>query len=74
MWDAIVVGTGVMGAAALASLAAAGLKVLGIDRFAPPHALGSSHGETRVTRKAYFEDARYVPLLERSFALSHPRG
>lgn len=71
MWDAIVVGTGVMGAAALASLAAAGLKVLGIDRFAPPHALGSSHGETRVTRKAYFEDARYVPLLERSFARYH---
>jgi len=68
MWDAIVVGTGVMGAAALASMAAAGLKVLGVDRFAPPHALGSSHGETRVTRKAYFEDARYVPLLERSFA------
>gem|GEM_PF-3992496 len=48
MWDAIVVGTGVMGAVALASMAAAGLKVLGVDRFAPPHALGSSHGETRV--------------------------
>ena len=41
--------------------------MLGIDRFDPPHALGSSHGETRVTRKAYFEDPRYVPLLERSF-------
>ncbi len=68
MWDAIVVGTGVMGASALASLAAAGLKVLGIDRFDPPHDRGSSHGHTRVTRKAYFEDPRYVPLLQQSFA------
>ena len=67
MWDVIVVGTGIMGAAALASLAAAGQKVLGIDRFEPPHDRGSSHGETRVTRKAYFEDPRYVPLLVRSF-------
>lgn len=67
MWDAIVVGTGIMGAASLASLAAAGRKVLGIDRFEPPHDRGSSHGETRVTRKAYFEDPRYVPLLLRSF-------
>jgi sarcosine oxidase len=67
MWDAIVVGTGIMGASSLASLAAAGLKVLGIDRFEPPHARGSSHGHTRVTRKAYFEDPRYVPLLEQSF-------
>lgn len=68
MWDAIVVGTGIMGASALASLAAAGLKVLGIDRFDPPHDRGSSHGHTRVTRKAYFEDPRYVPLLQQSFA------
>jgi sarcosine oxidase len=66
-FDAIVVGTGVMGAAALASLAEAGLRVIGLDRFVPPHDRGSSHGESRVTRKAYFEDPRYVPLLERCF-------
>jgi sarcosine oxidase len=66
-FDAIVIGTGVMGASALASLAEAGLRVIGLDRFAPPHDRGSSHGESRVTRKAYFEDPRYVPLLERCF-------
>ncbi len=67
--DAIVLGLGVMGTAALHRLALAGQRVLGIDRFAVPSAMGSSHGGTRVTRKAYFEDARYVPLLERSWAL-----
>lgn len=67
MLDAIVIGLGVMGASALAALAEAGVKVVGLDRFAPPHDRGSSHGQTRVTRKAYFEDPRYVPLLERCF-------
>jgi sarcosine oxidase len=67
--DAIVLGLGVMGSAALHRLALAGKRVRGLDRFEPPHAFGSSHGGTRVTRKAYFEDARYVPLLHRSWAL-----
>lgn len=67
--DAIVLGLGVMGTAALHRLALAGERVLGIERFAIPHDRGSSHGGTRVTRKAYFEDARYVPLLERSWTL-----
>jgi sarcosine oxidase len=69
MLDAIVLGLGVMGTAALHRLALAGLRVRGIDRFEVPNAMGSSHGGTRVTRKAYFEDARYVPLLERSWTL-----
>lgn len=63
MLDAIVIGVGVMGAATLWRCAARGLRVLGVERFDVPHALGSSHGGTRVTRKAYFEDPRYVPLL-----------
>lgn len=69
MLDAIVLGLGVMGSAALHRMAKAGLRVRGIERFDVPSAMGSSHGGTRVTRKAYFEDARYVPLLERSWAL-----
>ena len=69
MLDAIVLGLGVMGSAALHRLALAGLRVRGIERFDVPNAMGSSHGGTRVTRKAYFEDARYVPLLERSWTL-----
>ncbi len=62
-YDAIVLGAGGVGSAALWQLARRGLRVLGIDRFAPPHDRGSSHGQTRIIRQAYFEHADYVPLL-----------
>lgn len=61
--DVVVVGLGVMGAATLAALARRGVRAVGLERFDVPHALGSSHGGTRVIRKAYYEDPRYVPLL-----------
>jgi sarcosine oxidase len=65
--DAIVVGLGAMGSAALAALAARGRRVIGLDRFTPPHAFGSSHGKSRIIREAYFEDPRYVPLVQRAY-------
>jgi sarcosine oxidase len=43
--------------------------VLGIDRFPGGHDRGSSHGETRIIRQAYFEHADYVPLLLRAYEL-----
>jgi len=55
-----------MGAATLYQLAKAGVKAVGIDRFAPPHDQGSSHGDTRITRLAVGEGAAYVPLVRRS--------
>lgn len=58
-----------MGSAAASQLARRGLRVVCFDRFAPPHALGSSHGATRIIREAYFEHPQYVPLVRRSFAL-----
>ena len=64
--DAIVVGLGAAGSAALYQLAKRGAKVLGIDRFAPPHDLGSSHGATRITRLAIGEGVHYTPLAMRS--------
>jgi sarcosine oxidase len=64
--DVIVVGLGAMGAATLYQLAARGQRVIGIDRFAPPHEQGSSHGETRITRLAVGEGASYLPLVRRS--------
>lgn len=64
--DAIVVGLGAMGAATTWQLAKRGRAVLGIDRHHPPHAFGSSHGETRVTRLAIGEGERYTPLAIRS--------
>jgi monomeric sarcosine oxidase len=46
-----------------------GQRVLGLERFTPGHARGSSHGETRIIRQAYFESPDYVPLLRRTYAL-----
>ncbi len=67
IFDAIVLGTGGIGSAALFQLARRGQRVLGIDQFTAGHDRGSSHGETRVIRKAYFEHPNYVPLLQRAY-------
>jgi sarcosine oxidase len=67
VYDAIVLGTGGVGSAALYHLARRGLRVLGIDRFPPGHDRGSSHGRTRIIRQAYFEHPDYVPMLLRAY-------
>lgn len=64
-----VVGLGAAGSAALYHLARRGYRVVGIDQFEPPHAFGSSTGETRITRKAIGEGDQYVPLVLRSYDL-----
>lgn len=69
--DIIVIGCGGFGSSVMNHLARRGLRVVGIDRFSPPHQRGSSHGETRVIRKAYFEHPSYVPLLHRAWDLWH---
>src|SRR2546426_568384 len=58
-----------MGSAVAHHCARRGSRVIGFDRFSPPHALGSSHGDTRIIREAYFEDPRYVPLVQRAYEL-----
>lgn len=65
----IIVGLGAMGSAAACHLARRGRSVLGLDRFSPPHAFGSSHGRTRIIREAYFEHPLYVPLIQRAYEL-----
>ena len=65
----IVLGLGAMGSATAQHLAQGGHPVLGFDHFRPPHTHGSSHGETRIIRQAYWEDWRYVPLLFRAWEL-----
>ena len=67
--DVLVLGLGAMGSATLLHLARLGVRVLGVDQFSPPHAFGSTHGETRVTRVATGEGADYVPLAQRSHQL-----
>jgi sarcosine oxidase len=69
MHDVIVVGLGAMGSAAAAHLARRGVRVLGLEAFPRGHAQGSSHGESRVIRLAYWEHPDYVPLLRRAYAL-----
>ena len=68
-YDLIVVGLGAMGSATLCQAALRGARVLGIDRFHPPHEFGSSHGETRITRQAIGEGAEFVPLVLRANVL-----
>lgn len=67
--DVIIAGLGAMGSAAAFHLASRGVRVAGFDRFAPPHALGSSHGKTRIIREAYFEHPAYVPIVQRAYRL-----
>jgi sarcosine oxidase len=51
----IVLGLGAMGSAAAAAIARRGVAVLGVEQFAPLHDRGSSHGDSRIVRMAYFE-------------------
>lgn len=68
-FDVIVVGVGTMGSAACWQLAERGLRVLGLERFDIPHAMGAHHGHSRMFRLAYSEHPDYVPLLRRSLTL-----
>ena len=67
--DVIVVGLGAMGSSTVDALARSGRRVLGIDRWSPPHTMGSSHGQTRIIREAYFESPAYVPIVRRALEL-----
>jgi sarcosine oxidase len=64
-----VVGLGAMGSAAALHLARRGAAVTGLEAIGPAHDRGSSHGESRIIRQAYFEDPAYVPLVLRAYQL-----
>src|SRR4051812_32422405 len=68
-YDVAVLGLGAMGSAIAAECARRGRAVIGIEQFQRGHELGSFAGKSRMIRKAYFENAAYVPLLERAYAL-----
>ncbi len=69
--DVIIVGLGAMGSAAYYQLARRGAKVIGIDRYSPPHTFGSTHGDTRITRQAIGEGEHFVPFALRSHEIWH---
>lgn len=60
-----VVGAGLMGAATAWELTRRGVSVALVDRFAPGHRHGSSHGTERIVRRAY-ADPFYVRLTGRA--------
>ncbi|QLG60507.1 N-methyl-L-tryptophan oxidase [Halorarum salinum] len=68
-YDVVVVGVGGMGSATAFHLADRGHDVLGLERYDVPHARGSSHGITRIIRRAYYEHPSYIPLVERAYDL-----
>ena len=65
-YDVVVLGLGAMGAAATYQSAKRGARVLGIDRYSPPHEFGSTHGDTRITRIACGEGPEYSAFATRS--------
>lgn len=65
-FDVIVIGLGAFGAATTYQLAKSGARVLGLDRYSPPHTFGSTHGETRITRLACGEGPEYTAFARRS--------
>jgi sarcosine oxidase len=67
--DAIVLGVGGMGSAAVYHLARRGARVIGIEQFDVPHDRGSSHGLSRIIRLPYWEHPDYVPLVRRAYDL-----
>lgn len=67
--DVVVAGLGAMGSATAWQLARRGTRVLGFDRYRPPHAMGSSTGRSRIIREAYWESPHYVPIVRRAYDL-----
>jgi sarcosine oxidase len=65
-YDVVVIGLGIMGSATLWHLARSGLSSLGIDAYGLTHTYGSSHGATRIFRRAYWEGDKYLSLLNKA--------
>lgn len=69
VYDVAIVGLGAVGAATAFHLARRGVRVIGFDKFDPPHEFGSSHGDTRITRLAIGEGDHLTPIVRRSHEL-----
>nr|XP_054590248.1 peroxisomal sarcosine oxidase isoform X2 [Nothobranchius furzeri] len=67
-FDCVVIGAGVQGSFTAYQLAKQNRKTLLVEQFVLPHSRGSSHGQTRVIRKAYKQDF-YIHMMEESYKL-----
>jgi len=69
IYDCIILGLGADGSSALYHLSKESQNILGLEQFEPNHKNGSSHGDTRIIRQAYFEGQHYIPLAKRAYEL-----
>ncbi|KAM3875037.1 peroxisomal sarcosine oxidase [Diretmus argenteus] len=67
-WDCVVIGAGVQGSFTAYQLAKKNQKTLLLEQFVLPHTRGSSHGQTRIIRKAYEQDF-YTHMMEECYQL-----
>uniref|UniRef100_A0A3P9M3A3 Peroxisomal sarcosine oxidase n=1 Tax=Oryzias latipes TaxID=8090 RepID=A0A3P9M3A3_ORYLA len=67
-FDCVVIGAGVQGSFTAYQLARRNKKTLLLEQFVLPHTRGSSHGQTRIIRKAYEEDF-YIRMMEECYKL-----
>ena len=63
-----VVGAGIMGASAARFLSKRGHAVTIIEQFEPGHSMGSSHGRSRIVRKAY-PDPFYTEIMKEGYPM-----
>ncbi|XP_061074087.1 peroxisomal sarcosine oxidase [Conger conger] len=67
-FDCVVVGAGIQGSFTAYHLAKNNKRTLLLEQFVLPHSRGSSHGQTRIIRKAYDQDF-YTHMMEESYQL-----
>ncbi|XP_051521891.1 peroxisomal sarcosine oxidase [Myxocyprinus asiaticus] len=68
VYDCIVIGAGIQGSCTAYHLAKNKQKSVLLEQFVLPHSRGSSHGQTRIIRKAYDEDF-YANMMHESYEL-----
>ncbi|XP_054650657.1 peroxisomal sarcosine oxidase isoform X2 [Dunckerocampus dactyliophorus] len=68
LYDFIVIGAGVQGSFTAYQLATRNKKTLLLEQFTLPHTRGSSHGQTRLIRKAYEQDF-YTQMMNECYEL-----
>ncbi|XP_006874251.1 PREDICTED: peroxisomal sarcosine oxidase [Chrysochloris asiatica] len=66
--DAIVIGAGIQGCFTAYHLAKNGKRVLLLEQFFLPHSRGSSHGQSRIIRRAYPEDF-YTQMMDECYQI-----
>ncbi|KAJ8368404.1 hypothetical protein SKAU_G00084320 [Synaphobranchus kaupii] len=67
-FDCVVIGAGIQGSFTAYHLAKNGKKTLLLEQFLLPHSRGSSHGQSRIIRKAYEHDF-YTHMMMESYQL-----